>query len=176
MYAFSQILLLGVYSSFFTIIFGGLLPPLIMLICTLLIRHNLLIKRARLDRHRNHLQQQQQQRESQEIQISRSRNQQALTMLFVQISVYIISNLPWTNGLAYTAYTRYMTKSDYQISIDTLLIYLAQSIWYLYPVLSFYMYTLTSRTFRRELIKVLGYTLNCRCQCLPIIQRVQPAA
>jgi hypothetical protein len=79
-----------VYNSFFTIIAAGLLPPLIMLLCTVGIRYNLARKRNRLVHLRNTLPQ------HQENHVLRSRDQQTIVMLFVQIFVYIITNIPWT--------------------------------------------------------------------------------
>lgn len=143
--------IVGIYSGFFTMILGGILPTLFMLAFALLIKHNLAVRYR--DLHRPY-----QERNG------NSRDQQAIIMLFVQVGIYFISNLPWTIGLVYTAITRYMMKSPEHILIETFLKYLAEHNWYMYPVLSFYMYTLTSKTFRRELLKMFHST------------RIQPTA
>ena len=155
----------GIYNSFFTIILGGLLPPLMMLTSALLIRKNLA---ARLIRHHNRQTVTQHATGEQQKQLLRSRDQQALAMLYLQMFVYIISNTPWTLNLVYVAFTRSMSKSTDHLLIDAFLRFLVELIAYMYPALSFYMYTLISRTFRQELIKMLRTILLC------IHQRVRP--
>ncbi|CAF1494957.1 unnamed protein product [Adineta ricciae] len=161
----------GIFHSFLTIICGGLLPPLCMLIFTLLIRHNLAVNGLRLRQYRNQVQQRSEQQDNN---ILRSRDHQAILMLFVQIFVYIISNLPWTIGLVYTALTRYMAKSTYQLVMETFLKFLAEYIWYMYPVLSFYMYTLVSGTFRREFKKIVRSIMTYRGENPTITRRIAP--
>lgn len=72
-----------------------------------------------------------------------------------------------TIGLVYTAYTCYMVKSTYQISIDTLLIYSTQSNWYIY--------TFISQVFCQKLMKQLRYILMCQFQRLLVIRHIQTA-
>ncbi|UJR06857.1 hypothetical protein I4U23_011146 [Adineta vaga] len=163
--------IVGIYHSFFTIICGGLLPPLFMFIFTLLIRHNLYLKNLRIRHHQNPIQQRNEQHQNN---VLHSRDQQALIMLFIQIFIYIISNLPWTIGLVYTALTRYMIKSSYHLIIETFLKFLTEYIWYMYPVLSFYMYTLVSRTFRRELKRIIKSTFMYRNELVTITRRIRP--
>lgn len=138
-----------VYNSVFTIILGGLLPSLIMLIFTLLIQHNLTLKRTRLFRLRNILEQDRAQH------LLRSHDQQACVMLFVQIFVYIITNLPWAIYLVYAASTSYMIKSTEHLAMDVFVKFLMEFILQIYPVVSFPMYTVASSTLRQELIKTL---------------------
>ena len=142
----------SIYNGFFAIIFGGLLPPSIMLVCALLIRKNLAARRAR--RHHRQVVLPNTSGEQQKHPL-RSRDQQALAMLYLQMFVYIISNLPWTLNLVYVAFTRSMSKSTDHLLIDAFLRFLVEFISCIYPVLSFYMYTLISRTFREELLRIL---------------------
>ena len=139
----------GIYNSFFTIILGGFLPPLIMLICALLIRENLVNRRVRHPPTFT-----QPATGDQQKQLLRSRDRQALSMLYVQVFVYILSNLPWTMNLIYAAMTRSMLKTMNDLILDSFLRSLVELIVYLYPILSFYLYTLISRTFREELMKI----------------------
>lgn len=106
--------------------------------------------------------------------VLRSRDRQVLVMLFMQIFVYIITNLPSTISLVYTDVTRDTIKSIDHIALDTFLGFSVNFILYMYPVLSFCLYTLTSRTFRQEFLKMLRSALTCRHQHLHISHHVQP--
>ena len=141
----------GIYNSFFTIVLGGLLPPLIMLICALLIQKNLVHRRVL----RDHTVTQHTITGDQQKQLLRSRDRQALSMLYLQAIVYTLSNIPWTLNLLYTAFTRSISKTTDVLIVESFIRSLCELIVFLYPALSFYMYTLISRTFREELMKLL---------------------
>ena len=163
----------AIYSGFFTMIAGGLLPPLIMFGCAILIRYNLAQKRDRLDAHRDPMRRVHS--DGYDNCVVRARDQQALVMLLIQVLVYTISNLPWTINLVYTAFTRFQIKSASHLLIESFLRSLAEFIWYMYPVLSFYMYTLVSRTFRRELIRIFRSVSVCQHRPVRFDQRIRPA-
>lgn len=150
------------------IILNGILPPLIMLISTLLIQHNLTLKRQRVARLRNIAQ------EQKENSIVNSRDQQAIVMLFVQVFVYIITNMPLTIILIYSSVTRDMIKPTNDVIIESFVSFIAGFFRYTYPALSFYLYTLASRSFRQEFIKVIKPLCICRQQQLLRSIRIQP--
>ena len=128
---------IAIFNSIFTIIIGGTIPTMIMILCALLIRRNLRLKRSRRQggNHRR----------------IRAQDRQILLMLFVQIFIYIMSNIPWTSIMMYTALTRNFFKSNYALTIESYITLIFYQLAYVYPTMSFYMYTLSSRTFRSEL-------------------------
>lgn len=139
-----------IYNNIYVFIVSGLIPIPIMLICALLIQRNLANKRKNVERMRNIRGREHQQKD-----------RQVLLMLSVQILVYLISNLPWLGIMSYLVFTYNQIKSPYQNTIESLIRYFFYFLAYTYPVVSFYMYTLSSRTFRRELMKMLKSALIC---------------
>ena len=137
----------ALYHSLFTFTFGGFLPILIMLISASVIHSNLSSKYARLKQNinrKNHYQ--------------RVRDQQVLLMLLIQVIIYIISTIPWMTFLLYGSYSyKIKTKSINRIVTEKFLKYLFELIIYIYPTLSFYIYTLTSKTFRNQLFNICFY-------------------
>jgi len=146
-----------IYHSIFTIVLGTLLPLLIMIICAVLIGYNLASKRERRQHYLG------QQNQEQVVRLLHARDHQALIMLFFQAICFGLSALPWTTYLLYNAFTRAVTnKSTDRIAIELFLRYVTEMIAYIYPTLSFYMYTLTSHTFRQQLIKTIRLIFNYR--------------
>ncbi len=159
-----------IYHSIFTTIFGGILPPLIMIICAVLIRYNLASKQER--RQRNIPLQT-------NLQTAGSLNahdHQVLIMLFVQVFFYILSTTPWTICLLYTAFTRQITnKSMNRLLIESFIGYLTLVATFIYPTISFYIYTLTSKTFRHQLIKTMYSIFTCKNRsCCTCPRRIKP--
>jgi H+/gluconate symporter-like permease len=151
------LVIVSIYHSIFTIMLGTLLPLLIMIICAVLIRFNLASKRERRQYNIG------QQNKQQAVRLLHARDHQALVMLFVQAICFCLSALPWTTYLLYNSFTRTVTnKSTDRIAIELFLRYLTEITTYIYPTLSFYIYTLTSYTFRRQLIKTMQLILNYR--------------
>ncbi|CAF4160524.1 unnamed protein product [Rotaria sordida] len=131
----------ALYHSVYVIIGGGIFPAMIMIICAYFIRRNLAHKHRRRvqlslgDYQRNRL------------------DQQVLKILFVQIICYIIFTTPQLCNLVFNTIliiTPY--RSNDELAFESFLNFLAELMLYLFPVTSFYLYTLTSRTFRKELI------------------------
>ncbi|CAF1505862.1 unnamed protein product, partial [Rotaria sordida] len=131
----------ALYHSLYVIIGGGIFPAMIMIICAYFIRRNLAHKhqrRAQLslgDYQGNRL------------------DQQVLHILFVQIICYIIFTTPQLCNLVFNTIliiTPY--RSNDELAFESFLNFLAELMLYLFPVTSFYLYTLTSRRFRKELI------------------------
>jgi hypothetical protein len=148
----------AIYHSLFTFTFGGILPLLIMIISIILIRCNLASKRARRERSIHHYR-----NENETVRFLNIRDQQVLIMLFIQLGFYIISTIPWLVFLIYASYTRrIMNKSIDQIVTERFFRYLTEIIILMYPTLSFYIYTLTSHTFRGELVNIIRTLFSIR--------------
>jgi hypothetical protein len=132
----------ALYHSAYVIVGGGVLPTVIMIICICLIRLNL---------------KQKQQRRIQIVVVSQQRNsldQQVLHMLFIQIICYIIFIIPQLCNLVFnTISITIPNRSSDHLAIEKIVAFIAELMLYLFPVTSFYLYTLTSRTFRNELMK-----------------------
>jgi hypothetical protein len=163
--------IVSIYHSIFTIILGGLLPPIIMIICAILIGYNLASKQKRRQSNIH------QQNKEQGARLLNVRDQQALGMLFVQVGFYFLSVAPWTILLLINVFTRDVTnKSTDRLAIEAFLKYITEIFIYIYPTISFYIYTLTSHTFRNELINTIQYILSCGNRCYICPQRIGPTA
>jgi hypothetical protein len=161
----------AIYHSIFTIITGCLLPILIMIICAVLIHYNLASKRERHRQRNIHSQ-----AVDPTARLLKKRDHQVLVMLLAQVVVYSFSVIPWTSFIAFTTFTRDVTnKSTDRLAIEAFLRYLTEVIAYIYPTLSFYIYTLTSHTFRHQLIKTIRSILAYRNRCCVRSQRIRPA-
>ncbi|CAF4125425.1 unnamed protein product [Rotaria sp. Silwood2] len=141
----------ALYHSLYVIIGGGILPAMVMITCAYLIRRNL----AQRHKRRTQLSLGGHQRNS--------LDQQVLHILFVQIICYILFTIPQLCNLVFNTIS--ITNSDQSnehLAIGSFLSFLAELILYLFPVTSFYLYTLTSRTFRKELINFFQLLLASR--------------
>jgi small-conductance mechanosensitive channel len=158
----------ALYHSIFTTMNGCIFPIVIMIICTLLIYRNLVLKRQRRQVHDNRpISKQNEINRSQ-----RARDQQVLIMLLVQVFVYIISITPLMIMFFYNAITQSVTnKSVDRVTIEKFASYISEVIVYLFPVLSFYLYTMASNIFRNELKRLLYSVFTCRWNN---IRRIEP--
>jgi len=132
----------ALYHSAYVIVGGGILPSTIMIICACLIRRNLSHKQQRraqlsLPHHQDN-----------------SIDHQVLRILFLQIICYIIYIIPQMGNLIFNTISVTMpNRSQDHLAIEQFVSFIAECILYLFPVTSFYLYTLTSRAFREELMK-----------------------
>lgn len=132
----------ALYHSAYVIFGGGVLPSAIMMICACLIRRNLTYRQQRRERlalgdHQR-----------------KSLDQQLLSILFVQIICYIIFIIPQLVNLTFNSISITVpNRSAEHLAVERFMSFFAEVMLYLFPVTSFYLYTLVSRTFRRELIK-----------------------
>jgi len=154
----------SLYHSIFITLTASIFPVLIMTICALLTRRNLALKRER--RQRNVLQRRNEEK------LENKRDQQVLIMLFIQIMFYGITILPLMAIYFYSAITIYTNKSSNRLNIEQFLTYLVEMINFLFPVCSFYLYTMASHMFRVEL-KIMLRSLF-KCQLLENTIRVGP--
>ncbi len=129
-----------------------------MFSCALLIRSNLALKRQRIQPSVNV----QRARKDDVEHLNRARDQQVLVMLFTQVIVYVISVIPLMVIYTYTAVTfNISNKPVERITIERFAAFLAEAMIYLFPSSSFCLYTMSSRTFRNELIRLLRSALSC---------------
>ncbi|CAF1038090.1 unnamed protein product [Adineta steineri] len=157
------------YNSALVVIFGFIVPTTVMMTCAVFINNNL---RHIRNRRRNNVSTT---IESPANRLFRVRERQTLIMLYVEIIFYIIFTLPWTIFTVYNALSLSVpNKTSDRIAIEGFLSFLTETIAYLYPTLSFYLYTLASRTFRQELVKVKSAIMNNRNQCNNRVRRIVP--
>jgi len=137
----------SLYHSAFECIFGSILPILVMATCTLLVHRNLALKRQRCQRNAP---------KAKEVEKIRSkRDQQVLIMLLVQMMFYVVTIVPLLSIYFYNALTIYVVKPMSRIIIERFCSFLSEMINFLFPVCSFYLYTMASRMFRVELKTML---------------------
>ena len=140
----------ALYHSAYVIVGGGILPATIMLICAYLIRRNLALKQQRRIKI------------VVTIQPRKSLDQQVLNMLFIQIICYIIFIIPQLCNLVFSTISiTEPNRSNEHLAIEKFVAFIAEFMLYLFPVTSFYLYTLTSRTFRQELMKFIHLRFFC---------------
>ncbi|UJR17161.1 hypothetical protein I4U23_004057 [Adineta vaga] len=103
-------------------------------------------------------------------QIQLKRDQQVLKMLFSQIIAFVIVTLPYmiysTNNIV-SPYIQ--NKSSDQIAIENFIAGISGGFSYVFPAISFYLYTLTSSMFRKELWRMLRSTF-----CWSQNHRIEP--
>ncbi|CAF4021769.1 unnamed protein product [Rotaria sordida] len=148
----------ALYHSVYVIIGAGIFPAIMMTICAYFIHRNLAHKhqrRIRLslgDYQRNPL------------------DQQVLKILLVQVICYIIFTIPQLCNLVFnTISITIPNRSNEQLIIEAFVAFLAELMLYLFPVTSFYLYTLTSRTFRKESMKFFRSIIGRKNRIIPVI-------
>jgi hypothetical protein len=157
---------ISLYFSIYTLIAGSILPVSIMIICAILIRRNLMLRRQRRREFANNDQ-------SNNEHSHHKRDQQVFAMLLLQTVVYIVIQSPLMLLFIYSASTIYVSnKSPDRMAIERFLNFATELIFFLLPVLSFYLYTLASRTFRDELVKLLHCPVRRRQ--INVTNRIRP--
>jgi hypothetical protein len=143
----------AIYHCLYVIIGGGILPAGMMIICALLVRRNLARKQQkRTDLKRGHQR--------------NSLDQQVLRLLLIQIVCYIIFTIPQLANLVFNTFSNTIpNRSIDRLAIEKFINFIAELMLYMFPVTSFYLYTLTSRTFRNVLIDLLRLRSLSRLIC-----------
>ena len=153
----------ALYHSIYVIIGGGVLPTIIMVTCSLLIRRNLTERHQR----RMHL--------SRGHRHENTTNQQLLKLLYIQIIFYVIIIIPQLCNLVFgTISITTSNRSMEYVAVQQFVAFIAELILYLFPVTSFYLYTLTSRTFRKELMNFF-YSIThiwCKNRVIPALDTI----
>ena len=147
----------ALYHSIFTTVVAGVLPPAIMVTCAVLIYRNLVQKRQR----RQIITAQESSRTDETKHLLTRRDQQVLLMLLIQATAYVITTLPLMAVYFYNALTIFLTnKPADRVAIERFSQYLAEMICFLFPAASFYLYTMASRTFRKELVCMVSSAVH----------------
>ena len=135
----------AIFHTTYVLVGGGVLPATIMVVCAFLIRRNLARKELKrvhnvpVDDHRR-----------------TSLDQQVLRLLFIQVTSYILFTIPQMTYLVFNAVSSSIpNRSEERLAIEGFAAFIAELMLYMFPVTAFYLYTLTSRTFRGELIKLV---------------------
>jgi hypothetical protein len=147
----------ALYHTVYVFIGGGVCPSMIMVVSACLIRRNLARKRQRrmqlatIEHHRNSL------------------DQQVHSLLFIQIIFYIIFTTPQMCNVIFNAISvsNPNRSQDYR-AVERLVSFIGEVMLYLFPVTSFYLYTLTARTFRSELVKFIRLALRRPARTVPM--------
>ncbi|CAF1527606.1 unnamed protein product [Adineta ricciae] len=140
----------AIYHTVYTILVGGILPPLIMVICTKVLWKSLQAKRQRQEL----TQIRQKKREVRDAQI--------LAMLVLQVFIFILFTLPYMMFNLYLAFTRsVMNKSADRLAIEAFLQLFTEITVFVHPSVTFYSNTLVSQTFRNELFILIWKILTC---------------
>ena len=141
----------AIYHRFYTIIMGGVLPSIIAFICSLFIWRYLQERRTRRIFFCN----------TEGEKRNKIRDQQVLFMLLVQVTIFMVSTIPFMSFNMYDTLTRSVAnKSPDRKAIEAFLKTLTEFLIYLIT-LSFYSNTLVSRTFRKESIALFKMVLYC---------------
>ncbi|CAF1053178.1 unnamed protein product [Rotaria sp. Silwood1] len=144
----------ALYHSIYLLTTGGIFPATIMIVSALLIRRNLATKRDIHEQqiHASILSTQQ----STNTHLQRTRDQNALAMLFIQVIVYCIVQSPQFIYTLYAAITSNVpNKSPDRLAIEKFAFFSAELCVFLFPVSAFYLYILASGTFRIELFNLV---------------------
>ncbi|CAF3553658.1 unnamed protein product [Rotaria sp. Silwood1] len=139
----------SIFLSFYSILINGLSMPLLMTIFGLLTVRN-------LKRYYNQI------HNSITIILERRKKQEwlILRMILIQLIVNVILSLPITIYLCYSGLTQYIIKSSFRIFMENYIYNMLTILQYINAAASFYVYSLTSRIFRKELHYLIIYYLN----------------
>ncbi|UJR06856.1 hypothetical protein I4U23_011145 [Adineta vaga] len=150
------------YHTAYVVFAVGLFPPITMFISAYLIRRNLSLRQQRrINLVQNDLQQ-------------NSLDQQVLRMLFMQIICYIIFTLPQMGNLIFSTISITIpNRSNEHLTIERFVVFLGEIMLYLFGVTTFYLYTLTSQTFRSEFIKLFYFYHHRQNRIIPSTLEVQ---
>ncbi|CAF1184341.1 unnamed protein product [Adineta ricciae] len=168
----------ALYHSVFSTLAFAVLPVAIMFACARLTYRNLVLQRRR----QQVLVGQRSSSLSNSDEEKNKQNQQVLRMLLAQTLFYAVTIAPLMCIYIYNAITFQVTnKSADRMAIEQFCQFLAELINILFAVSSFYLYTLVSRMFRREILNMFRSVLTRVCQpknfrrVTPVIHDIQLA-
>jgi uncharacterized membrane protein len=146
----------GLYKliyAIYQVILVGILPPILMIIFSILTMHSL---------HQRHGTQTR----------LRQRDRYLMRMVIAEVIVNISTSIPYSINLLYGAATyNVVNKSMQRIEIESFISFLTQFLIYLISVAPFYLFLLTSKPFRNEFINIL---VQCWNKCIPRGVRIVP--
>jgi hypothetical protein len=85
----------------------------------------------------------------------RGSNRDILLMLTIQVTLYLFCSIPLFALKIYENIPMSIVKSDVRISVENLILNITAMITFVDKVFSFYIYTLSSKYYRKELIKLV---------------------
>ncbi|CAF0825404.1 unnamed protein product [Didymodactylos carnosus] len=85
------------------------------------------------------------------------KDRQLILMLLFQVIVIIVTILPLTIQKLYATFTANNIKSPIQVAYENLALQIIRSVSFMSHCLSFYIFTLVSDTFRRELVHIYRF-------------------
>ncbi|CAF4490184.1 unnamed protein product [Rotaria magnacalcarata] len=86
----------------------------------------------------------------------KKRDRDLMKMVSVEVMIYVVSTMPFSIYLIYKMITNSFTKSREQQQIESFINYITQSfLMYLNTAMPFYIYILTSSSFRQAFKRVL---------------------
>ncbi len=155
----------ALYNSIYGISFVGFIPPILMLLFSLLTFRNLKLRQQRqqvcrfvivntpLPTNANRKQQQ--------------TDRHVLAMLMIQVAVYVCTTTMTSINLLYSALTMYIgiNESNERKSIETFISFITGMLNYSCPCLSFYLFLLVSHLYRKQM-KLVILDIRRRC-CFP---------
>jgi hypothetical protein len=128
------------------------LPPMLMVLVSILTIHNV--------------------KYSTRINPGHRRDIQLIRILFIQVIILVLFALPTVAQKIYNDTTIYKTKSQLTMAIDSLLSQISTEILYINSSTTFYIYSITSKKFRKEVIQILSSVFTCQWKKTNIIQPV----
>lgn len=145
----------ALFHTIYVLLGGGVLPTTIMIFCAYKIRKYLRVrqekkhKNVRIQILLNHQKQQE------------AMDNHVMMILYVQIISYIILMTPQMGNVTYNAIMSTKTNRNIEmLAIDRMFAFLAELMMYIFPVMSFYLYTLSSPSFRSELCHAIHEILG----------------
>lgn len=148
----------SIYNSLYTMMTVSILIPMSMFVFSVLTFYNL--------KQKQHQRRQFQQHRSMNQEIIRDRK--ILFVLLMQLGLYSISTVLYAPSFVYSLATVNVVKSFERQIIESFIGGLSVTLIYLYPALSFFAFTLSSKSFRQELLKVLRIPLSYRLQRIQV--------
>ncbi|CAF0807870.1 unnamed protein product [Rotaria sordida] len=134
----------------FFLIFSCMLPLLLMLIFGILMISNVRKLHIQIAAQNNGVRTDR----------SRSKDRQLVTMLLVQVIVMICCTAPFATVNIFDLMIKYMEKITYNAKIKQFFDNICRLILYFNPMTGFYIYTLSSQTFRIEIKHILKHTFK----------------
>ena len=107
-----------------------------------------------------------------QINVRHRRNVQLIRILLVQVIVLVLFAIPITAQKIYNCTTMFTTKSELAIAIDGLINQIATEISYINNSTTFYIYSFTSKKFRREVSHILSALLTCQRYKTNLVQPI----
>ena len=137
-----------IYTIYY-LIFAGLVPPLLISTFTMLAMHRLQQLRRRVQPLAENADR------TGSTNVIRKRDRDLMRMVFAEVIVYVVTTMPFSIFLLYKLFTDNLKKSRDRSQIESFVNYLLQSfIMYLNTALPFYIFCITSPSFRRQCRRV----------------------